>query len=381
MKRLRWKSLQNTLSTIIALLILVVLCSFVVVPALSLWMKGPQDLETVDLSGDIDGLYVTGTATGILGVYRENVSHGRINRGEVLTLEYVMTTDGSHYMGLLTHVTKNENAERLFAATENYLNGRNSDKDLAAAQYTVTGTIKKMTGDRLAQYYESIGWYTMDAETQAMCLPYYLSADAVGVTNKVVTIIFAVVGGICLLLLIFIVGKNITGRYQHSVTQYIRNSKNPAAARERVEKFLSYTPVNNNFQYDNHFICGQDGGYTTFVTTKSVALAYLNTEYTRQNFRLYIADIFFHFSRRKPCYSVCLGLSNGTTQSIPVKSKDIAQGHLEAIRNICPQAIVCFSEENQYEDMFNKNLLGFLNLRYNKVMGVNTSIHNHFEEL
>lgn len=342
MKKLKTQSFLQILPLLILFFGLAFFCLAMGISETSAVADGPTPLEEVDFSGDIDGLYVTGTIYYIYDCYCEETE------GDIVTRrEYVIDADDYYYMALRADDKEIKAADALCDASYAYYTGEDDGTQLLAAQYEVTGVIEKIPSETLKFYHEYLEWDTMDAESQALFLPYYIrvtdyEAEAGG--GIAISIIFFIVGGIFLVMV-------LSGFYQRSVKKYIKESPSPDLAREKVDNFIESTPKVKGMRYNHEFICGSNTGVTIFGETAKVAWVYLHTT----THRVFLIPVF-----RVHC--LVFGFTDGTKQMAEMKNKKVALEHLEALQQLCPKAVFGYSAD--LDKMFRKNLSEFLNLKY-----------------
>lgn len=354
MKKLKMKSLKSILWVVIFIWVIAAVLGGPYINGFLKSFQKPIPLESVDFAGDIEGLYVTGTIYGIYDYYCEETKDYKL-----VAREYIIDAGDSYYMGMRAEGTKDmDNADKLMETSWDFLDYVAEYEELEAVQYEVTGTISKIPSDSRVYYYEYRDWIGTDAETQAMFLPYYLEVNHIDGNDK--TTIYALVI-ISALLVLFSIGMIIwalTGSYQKVIKKYIQNSASPDMAQEKVERFLENTPEKKGLRYNNEFICGQSGASTAFGETSKLAWVYLHTTTHKR-----------YFITISTTYELMLCFSNGTRQSVGMKSEAIARGHMEDLSKICPQTIFGYSDE--LERLFSRNLNEFLNLRFNNAQVAN----------
>ncbi len=304
---------------------------------------GPIPLEEVDFSGDIDGLYVTGTIYYIYDCYCEETEDDVVVRRE-----YVIDANDYYYMALRADDSDMKAADALCDASYAYYTGEDDGTRLLAAQYEVTGVIEKIPPATIDFYYEYLEWDTLDEETKAMFLPYYLRVtdyESEAGTGIGVAVIFFIAGGIFLVMA-------LSGFYQKNVKKYIKQSASPERTLERIENFMANTPKVNGLRCNHEFICGNTMGITIFGETEKVAWVYLHTV----THRVFFIPVFKN-------YNIVFGFTDGTRQSAEMKNKKTATANLEMLQQLCPKAVFGFTPE--LDKMFRKNREEFLNLKYN----------------
>lgn len=304
---------------------------------------GPTPLEEVDFSGDIDGLYVTGTIYYIYDCYCEEVEDGVVTRRE-----YVIDADDYYYMALRADDSDMQAADALCDASYSYYLGEDDGTQLAAAQYEVTGVIEKIPAATLEYYYDYIGWDSMDEASKETFLPYYLRVtDYESETGGsiVAFILFFILGGVFLTMA-------LSGFYQRTVKKYINGSPSPELAKQKVESFVENTPKENGMRCNHEFISGSNIGVTIFGETSKVAWVYLHTV----THRVLFIPVFKN-------YNIFFGFTDGTLQSAAMKNKKTATANLEMLQQLCPKAVFGYTPE--LAKMFRKNRNEFLDLKYN----------------
>ena len=95
MNTLKMKSFKSVIFYVLLLWAMAIAFGIAAVPGLMNSTKEPIAWDTVDFSGDIEGLYVTGTIYGIYDYYCEETEDGT-----VISREYLTDADGSHYIAL-----------------------------------------------------------------------------------------------------------------------------------------------------------------------------------------------------------------------------------------------------------------------------------------
>lgn len=346
MKSLKMQSLKSVLILIIMFWFFAGFLAYIAAPSITTYIKGPVDLEEVDFSSDIDGLYVSGTIYGIYDWYCEEEKNGK-----TVAREYLIDADDYYYIALRAESSSMTAADKLMNASQAYLNGEDDGTLLETAQYTVQGVIKDIPYDSLRYYKDYVGWYGMDEAERSMFLEYYIDVNSLGTYSITETILMVVLVIGCFLVgCIFLIGA-LTGRYQKSITNYIKKSSNPELARDKVENFLQNTPENGEFRYNREFICNNYGGNTAFGETAKLAWVYKETtNHKRGLITMY------------QTHSLVLGFADGTKQTAAVRSAESADMHILNLQELCPQIIIGYSDD--LNKMFCKDINGFLNLRY-----------------
>ena len=344
MKMLRKQSLKSVLGLVILLYAFCAILGVVIVPSLSNASKEPISLDEIDYSGDIEGLYVSGTLYGIYDWYCEETQDDK-----TIAKEYIIDADDYYYIGLRAEYGDMDAADALLDASTKYLDGLDDGTLLAESQYEVFGVIKAMPEDSLQFYYEYAEWCEIDTE---IFLPYYIEVGTYGDYDGTDLILFGgLIAFLFILATLFLVWA-LTGHYQKAVKKYINNSGSPELAESKVENFVAMTPLVNGMRYNHEFICGNDGANTVFGETDKLVWAYKHVV----NHKRYFITV-------SKTYSVVLGFADGTRQMARVKKEAMADEHLQNLQNLCPKAILGYSAE--LDQMFRKNLPQLLNLRYN----------------
>ena len=344
MKMLKKQSLKSVLVLVILLYVFCAILGAVMIPSLSNASKDPISLDEIDYSGDIDGLYVSGTIYGIYDWYCEETQDDK-----TIAKEYIIDADDYYYIGLRAEHSDMDAADALLDASTKYLDGLDDGTLLAESQYEVFGVIKAMPEDSLQFYYEYADWCEIDRE---IFLPYYIEIGTYGDYDGTDMILFGI-------LIAFLFGLGtlflvwaLTGHYQKEVKKYIDNSGSPELAASKVDNFLRTTPLVNGMRYNHEFICGNSGATTVFGETPKLAWAYKHVV----NHKRYFITV-------SKSYSIVLGFTDGTRQMAGVKKEAMVDEHLQNLQALCPKAIFGYSAE--LDQMFRKNLPQFLSLRYN----------------
>lgn len=348
MNALKKKSIKSIIPLFLLFLIIGVVMEAVSLPSMLTTLEEPMDWEDVDFEGDIDGLYITGTVYCVYDCYCEETENGRpINR------EYIIDADESYFMGMIVDKKDFDEAEALMEAYWDYIDGYGDVDQVYAKQYEVSGTITRIPSDSMKFYNEYIDWYKYTPEEEEMFLPYYLEVGKVNGYTPGGAIALVVIGIIFIILAVLFLVLALTGSYQKSIKKYIAASASPDMAAEKVERFLLNTPEINNLRYNTEFICGQEGATTVFAETSKLAWVYLHTVTHKR-----------YFITVGKSYSLMLGFTDGTRQSVTMKNEAAATHHMDRLSELFPYVICGYSAE--LDRMFTKDLRGFLNLRYNQ---------------
>lgn len=350
MKSLKMKSLKSLAFLII---LFVVIGSFLFprgLRSLLISFSKPQNLDTIDYSGDIEGMYVEGTLFGIYDWYCEEKEGAKL-----VSREYLIDAGENYYMGMMVMKKYNEQANALMEASYDYLDGVDDGTALEAAQYTVRGTIEKMPEDSLELYKEYLDWDNMAADEQATFLPYYLAVERIGGLDSASMWAFTGIGGVLYLISLWFIISIFTGRYQKSVKAYIAQSNNQDATREKVESFFSNTQRVNGLLLGRDYFSGQSGAKTIFIESSKLAWVYQMTTTHKRN-----------FVTVGHSYSIKVGFTDGNIVEFSMKNEAAAQEMIEKISTTYPQVIAGYTDE--LNKLYQKDMTGFLNLRYNGVI-------------
>lgn len=348
MKKLKSKSLKAIIPLVILFLIIGVVFAVVSIPAMLTSFEDPINLDDVDFDGDIDGLYVTGTIYGIYDCYCEETENGRpIGR------EYIIDADDYYYIGMCVDKKDFDKAEKLMEVSWDYLDGYVEYEELEKYQYEITGTITKIPSDSMKYYNEYIDWLEYTPEEEEMFLPYYIEVGKIDGYTPGGAIALVVIGVLFILLAVLFPVLALTGFYQKSIKKYIAASASPDMATEKVERFIRNTPEINGLRYNTEFICGQNSATTVFGETSKLAWVYLHTVTHKR-----------YFITVGKTHSLMLCFTDGTRHEVNMKNEASAQQHMDRLSGQFPYVIYGYSQE--LDRMFNKDLAGFLNLRYNQ---------------
>lgn len=343
MKKLKRETLRQLMPLLILFFGLAFFFLVVGISESSKVADGPTPLEEVDFSGDIDGLYVTGTIYYIYDCYCEETEDGVVTRRE-----YLIDADDYYYMALRADDSDMQAADALCEASYSYYLGEDDGTQLATAQYEVTGVIEKIPAATLEYYHDYIGWDSMDEASKEAFLPYYLRVTDYETEtggSLVVFILFFILGSVFL-------AMALSGFYQRAVKKYINGSPSPELAKQKVESFVENTPIENGIRCNHEFISGSNLGVTIFGETAKVAWVYLHTT----THRVLFIPVYKN-------YNIFLGFTDGTLQSAAMKNQKTATANLEMLQHFCPKAVFGYTLE--LANMFRKNRTEFLNIKYN----------------
>lgn len=353
MKALKMQSFKIVFFEVLVLTIMAIVMLVFCLPSIKLLRDGPVDMDSLDYQSDLDGTYVTGTIYVVYNYYCDHMSGSRL-----LSREYIIDAGEDDFMGMRVSKMGMEPAEKLMGAYGDYLGNGGSTEAILAAQYEVTGTIRKMPASSQHWYSQYLSAAGIDFEQREHYLPYYLDVNAVGLFPPVGVYAFLIIAAVCLLISLFKLVSAFSGRYQKEIKRYIANSPNPDTAREHVEEFLKSTAHNYGLRCNQEFICGQQGASTIFRETADVVWAYPRTVKRKKGL---ITVMRSHY--------LMVGFVNGSLCTIDVKDEKAASAQVEKLAALCPRAITGYAKE--LEKLFFKDLKGFLDIRYNKVQPAN----------
>lgn len=353
MKALKMQSFKAVIFQVLGMSVMAIVMLVLFLPSIKMLKDGPVDMDSLDYQSDLDGTYVTGTIYVVYDYY------GDYLRGtQLLSREYIINAGKEDFMGMRVLKADMEPAEKLMGAYEDYLGNGGSTEAVLAAQYEVTGTIRKMPASSQRLYSQYLSTAGVDLEQRKHFLPYYLDVNAVGLTPPLAAFLFLIIAAVCLAVSLFMLVSFFSGRYQREIKKYIANSPNPDTARERVEEFLKSTAHNYGLRCNQEFICGQWGATTIFRETADVVWAYPKTVKRKKGL---ITVMRSHY--------LMVGFVNGSLCMIDVKDERAASAQVEKLAALCPRAITGYARE--LENLFFKDLKGFLDIRYNKVQPAN----------
>ncbi len=350
MNKLKKRSLKALIPTILILLAIAAALLWFSIPSLLQSMEGPMDWEDVDFSGDIEGLYVTGTLSGIYDSYCTKLNDSR----RTVSTDYIIDADDTYFLGLHVKADKDlEKAEELMDISWDYLDGRADYSELEEAQYEITGTITKIPSDNLTYYNRYINELTdWTAEEKQAFLPYYLDLNKSGMMTPIVSILLTALGVLLIFIAVLLPLLALKGFYQRSIRKYINASADPDWTTRQVEQFLETTPEVDNLRYNSDFICAQSGSTTLFEETDNLVWAYLHVTTQKQ-----------YFITVSKTYELMLGFKNGARQSVAMKREALVEKHIQQLSQIAPHIVTGYTDA--LDMLFVKNINEFLNLRYN----------------
>lgn len=359
MKKLKMKSLKYALLWAAIFWVFAGVIGFKSIPAALNVVKGPISWDEVDFSGDIEGLYVTGTLYGIYDYYCEEVNEDN----ETLSREYLIDADDEYYIAMRAEGDDDmAAADALMEACWAYMDGEDDGTLMEQAQYEITGVITAIPEDSMEFFYQYLEWDEMSAEDQEIFLPYYIDVNQAGsnstsptegIIMAVLSIVFLICGAVSLIWV-------VTGRYQKSIKKYLDQCPNEDVAREKVERFFETTEEVEGLRYNEEFISGQVGATTVFGEIDKIVWIYLDVTTHKRNFITVRTD-----------YKIAIGFADGDRQFANAKNEESAKQHIQKLAELCPQAILGYSDE--LNKMFNKDLNGFLKLRYQAAEEANSA--------
>lgn len=348
MKELKKKSFFKLLPALFFLFVLGGVIFGFAMTGIFTMSKGAENFEELDFSKNIEGKYVKAKIEFIYDYTCEKTS----DKGKLMERDYLMDADDFYYIVLNAKNSNMTKADLLMYASQDYMDGETDESAVYARQYEVTGTIKRLSGDRLKYYYEYVDYYSLPAEEKEMFLPYVLEIGEVGSVGSSGSVyVFLIVGIILLGSAIFMVVMSVTGGYQKMITKYLADNGNSEMVKGRVETFLAGMDKTYPLYFNEQFICGQSGAKTIFGETDKLAWVYQKT-ITHKRYFITVGHNYY----------VCLGFTDGKVYDINMKKLHQAEGYVEDIANRCPKVFAGYSD--QINNMFHKNRAEFLKLKY-----------------
>jgi len=349
MNKLRKKSLKTTMPLAIFLAIAGIAMLAFSIPSILTAKKDPIPWEEVDFNGNIEGLYVSGTLYGIYDWYCENTENGSVK-----SKEYIIDADDYYYMGMLVQKKDMKAAEELMEVSWDYLDGIATEEELAEVQYEIKGTISPIPTDSLHFYDEYIDWVAEeDPSMRDLFLPYYIEVNKAGAFTEGGAWLLAIAGAIFVAIAILLPVLALKGFYQKSIKKYIAASASPDMAASHVERFFESTKEINGMYYNTEFVCGQHGSTTVFGETSKVAWVYSHVTKHKS-----------YFITVSKTYELVICFVDGSRHFISMKNEAATDLHMQRLGELCPQAIFGYTDE--LNNLFNRSLASFLNLRYNQ---------------
>ena len=346
MKDLKTKSLKKSLPLVI--LFTIVACVFL---GLGIWgltqMAGKENFDDLDFSGELEGKYVSGTAYFVYDYVCEETVDGK-----VVSRDYLIDAGDDHYMVLHAADDVMRKTNALMQVSQDYMDGIGGEDAVYEKQFPITGTIMRLTGERLTFYHDYVCWDELTAEEKDMCLPYVLEVDRVGNIGSGTSVyIFLVLGFVFLAAAAVFVILALSGRNQKMITDYLKSQGNSELVKSRVESFLSSMDPKKPLYYNEQFICGQNGAKTIFGEVDKLAWVYTKTITHKQNF------ITVGHS-----YYVELGFADGKIYDVLMKKEAEATAYVQDIAARFPKVVCGYTDE--LSKMFRKTLPEFLKLKY-----------------
>ena len=335
MLKLKLRRIKTNLIILLVCWAITAVCAYFAVPAIVNRFSTPIPLEEVDFSGNIDGLYVSGTISYIYDYYAETTMSS-----VPIARQYLIPID-DYYMGLYApdRFIKGT-ADILMEASYAYANGWDDGTKLADAQFEVTGTINKLSWKNLKYYHDYLDWDNLDADTQAQFLPFVLEINHYGHLESIAVAILLMIAGILSFLFGLLFIPAIFGKSR--IEKYVNQNEKPFLARSRVEDFLQNTPEFEKMRYDEEFICDNTGDAFGEIT-----------------------DLVWAYKKPgKYNASLMLGFIEGDAVIACVAEDEIIEEHLYNIEEFYPHVIIGHSEP--LEKLYRENREEFLRLRYYK---------------
>ncbi len=181
---------------------------------------------------ELEGAWVTFEVPFIYGCYgyEERTVNG-VKTDYIVSKQYLIDANESYYMTLLLNAGEFALADDLLTECEAYLQGLTNR---ITKTFTVTGKVKKLIGERLEIYYDSIEYETLNPQEQELFLPLAVSIDSPwAVSYDEVRI------GCGLILVAFVLGGcALCGMFQRKLVAKARALSNNEP--EQIYEYLDY---------------------------------------------------------------------------------------------------------------------------------------------
>lgn len=320
---------RQSLLSILFLVIILVGFGVFFITASNLFYQEPEARNLYDVPREeLEGAYVTVDLEWIYDwyAYTETYEDGKPT-GIITQKEYLIDANETDYMCMILDKDLMAQADALVEECIAYYNW---ETDEITTGFTVTGEVKRLSGESLDLMHEYVEYDQLSAEEQAAFLPLYLEpADAdVDYVMLVMGFVFVVIG-------LAFLAATLGGSYQKQVKQKLHDLFGENT--ERADEFLGQlleTPSLNKLHISNGYILLHQGMNQMLLDVNDVLWAYKQT--TRQ--KLYgIIPI-------GKSYSLVVKKADGKELSVVMKEEEVTQ-QLKKIANLFPTCAIGYTDQ------------------------------------
>ncbi|MDD5935554.1 MAG: hypothetical protein PUC65_08365 [Clostridiales bacterium] len=337
---LKKKAKRSLIVKLIICAIIIAVCLVITKFQIIDYIKGPMDLTGKDSwnTKDLEGKYVTIDAEYIFGTFAEETSTDtKTNITRTTSLCYVLGEYSEDYSDVILYAVK---VDKNRSKDLDYMMDVEDEQDVTCK---ITGTFKKMSGNMLRFYNESISDNLGVLGTQAS-IPYCIFDDTIAGMDTIFFFILNIIAAVCIILMVISIIRFVCGSYEGYMKKYL--AKNPAETMQGIE--LDFASANEIYPY---YKLGRK--YLFYSKSNTLSLLPLSTQvwayYYRRTGKNPVSQINFYDVNKKATYV-----------NIP---QDPAQAVLQALSEQCPHIVIGY--DAQLNNTFKHNFDSFLSIQYN----------------
>lgn len=335
---------RKTITRIIIAIAIGVVSLFVSNFAVLDLIKGPIKLGAEMKYEDYEGKYVTYDARCVLSEYVRVESQNTETKKSTLTDigYFVFDEDNGVFLGIKLDSVNEKDMDDLMDDSLNYFSGYSTEEPKGI---TVTGTLRKLTGEELGYYNETVEYlFSEFPEYIPFAIPFTIEDNTVaGIANHLVYISIAVTI-ISLLYALYVTITFLTQKYATNIKKYLDN--NPSYSMQHMESdFLAAEKISDDVWVGRQWTIHIEGTKACVVTNKELVWAY------------------YYKRTGKHAESKIKAFNTKKSMKVINVSEKNAMKILDIYGNHHAQMVVGYDKE--LEKLYNKDFNSFLNIKYN----------------
>ena len=309
-------------------------------------IQGPQyfvPLEDNDILS-LTNQYLQADVDTLVDYYAETVRSETGKLDVTTSREYLMpinTADGTVYVGLEVPRDLMYDAEAVVEDTTRYLDDTDGSYEWDGSYVSVRGTLRAMDEETQGLYYDYLDDMDLADEFGTTFLPLVLVHGEIGNADGTTLLIVAVVMAACLIALLYILIRALTGGYQKQIRAYINASADPQGTEQDLDRFYEDTAQDGSIRMSSRWLMYDHGGDSWILAGNDVVWAY---QYTLRRKMYGIITVGKEcsvkvFSASEPKKSRC--------HAIPVRNDEAAQELLAQLQHNYPDVALGYSEKSE----------------------------------
>jgi hypothetical protein len=341
---LRSKTSRATVTRVVIAVIILAACLIVAGKSFLAFIAGPVRIESGMDYENLEGQYVSFDAKYVIDEFvRQSEQNTDTKVKKLKNIGYLLYFDEDGvFFGAELPASKESEMNGYIDTTWSWLTEEIQEVE---GSRTLRGTWTALEGQRLKYFNETITEDLGEDYLQA-AVPYYINTNAIGPNTISFTVMWAIVAGLSLLYLIYILVRQFTGSYDKKLKKYL--SRHPEMSMETIEAdFLQAQLVGKRIWVGARFTIYISGVYAEIVDHEDLVWAY----YYRRTGR--------HSE------STLRVFNTAKTMTAIAASQTEAEAILKIYADTLPKIVVGYDKD--LEKCFNKDFQHFLDIRYNAV--------------